>query len=64
MRSKKLYTADKSPEFKSIGELVAWATENKMDRQSSIRLNGREIGRLLNDYSIDSESEKRQKGVF
>jgi hypothetical protein len=63
MRSKKLYTAGKSPEFKTIGDLVAWAAiSNLVDGKTPIRLNGREIGRLLNDYSIDSES--RQKGVF
>ena len=63
MRSKKLYTAGKSPEFKTIGDLVAWAAlSGLVDGNSPIRLNGREIGRVLNDYT--GTSEKVQRGVF
>ena len=58
MKSKQLYTAGKSPAFKTIGDLVAWAAlSGLVDGNSPIRLNGREIGRVINDYTGTSEQK-------
>ena len=63
MKSKQRYTAGESPEFKTIGDLVAWAAISSLvDGKTPIRLNGRDIGRVINDYT--GNSERKPEGVF